>query len=112
MLPDNTYAQYFGRRDRDAQKMIRWEEFIDKDLDELVVRVSDSVFESDEAIVAILAHEMHELNELRRLFEESGGAMSMQRLYNLINPGIAKNLHDQAWDVADKLVLAMRKGAK
>jgi hypothetical protein len=52
-----------------------------------LVRVNDSVFQSDEAIVAVLAHEM-------------------------INPGIAKNLHDQAWDVADSLVLAMRKGAK
>jgi hypothetical protein len=49
---------------------------------------------------------------LRRIFAESGGALSMQRLHNLINPGIARNLHDQAWDVADKLVLAMRKGAR
>jgi hypothetical protein len=112
MLPDNTYAQYFGRRGTDPKKMIRWDEFYDKHLDELVVRVSDSVFKSDEAIVAVLSHEMHELNELRRIFEESGGAISMQRLHNLINPGIVKNLHDQAWDVADKLVLAMRKGAK
>ena len=70
------------------------------------------MFQSDEAIVAVIAHEMHELNELRRIFEESGGAISMQRLHNLINPGIARNLHDQAWDVADKLVLAMRKGAQ
>jgi hypothetical protein len=112
MLPDNAYAQYFGRRGTDPKKMIRWEEFYDKDLDELVVRVSDSVFQSDEAIVAVLSHEMHELNELRRIFAESGGTLSMQRLHNLINPGIARNLHDQAWDVADKLVLAMRKGAR
>jgi hypothetical protein len=52
---------------------------------------------------------MHELNSLRQLFAASGGAMSMQRLHSLINPGIAKNLHDQAWDVADKLILAMRR---
>ena len=112
MLPDNAYAQYFGRRGADPKKMIRWEEFYDKDLDELVVRVSDSVFQSDEAIVAVLSHEMHELNELRRIFNGSGGAISMQRLHNLINPGIARNLHDQAWGVADKLVLAMRKGVR
>jgi len=55
---------------------------------------------------------MHELNELRRIFEESGGAMTLQRLHNLINPGIAQNLHDQAWDVADRLVATMRKGVK
>jgi hypothetical protein len=92
--------------------LITWREFYDRDLDELVVRVSDSVFQSDEAIVAVLSHEMHELNELRRILDESDGAISMQRLHNLINPGIARNLHDQAWDVADRLVLAMRKGVK
>jgi hypothetical protein len=108
-LPDNTYARYFSHRGTDPKKMIRWEDFYDKDLDELVVHVAENVFQSDEAIVAILAHEMHELNNLRRIFAESGGAMNMQRLHALINPGIAKNLHDQAWDVADKLILAMRK---
>jgi hypothetical protein len=108
-LPDNTYARYFSHRGADPKKMIRWEEFYDKDLDELVVHVAENVFHSDEAIVAILAHEMHELNNLRRLFAESGGSMNMQRLHALINPGITKNLHDQAWDVADKLVFAMRK---
>jgi hypothetical protein len=35
MLPDYAYAQYFGRRGTDAKKMIRWDEFYDKDLDEL-----------------------------------------------------------------------------
>jgi hypothetical protein len=91
--------------------MIRWQDFYDNDLDELVVNVSESVFHSDEAIVAIFAHEMHELSNLRRIFAESGGAISAQRLHALINPGIPKNLHDQAWDVADKLVFAMRKAA-
>jgi len=112
MLPDNTYAQYFSHYGTDPNKMVRWEEFYDKHLDGLVVLIKENVFQSDEAIVAILAHEMHELSELRRIFEESGGALSRRKLYNLINPGIARNLHDQAWDVADRLVLAMRKGAK
>jgi hypothetical protein len=78
-------------------------------VDQLLVRVAQPMFESDEAIVAILGHEMHELNNLRRLFEESGGAMTYRKLYYLINPGIKGNLHDQAWDVADALVAAMRK---
>jgi hypothetical protein len=77
-----------------------------------VVHVSEGVFQSDEAIVAIFAHEMYELNNLRRVFAESDGTMSMQRLHALINPGIARNLHDQAWDVADRLVLAMRKASR
>jgi hypothetical protein len=35
--------------------------------------------------------------------------MTYRKLYYLINPGIKGNLHDQAWDVADALVAAMRK---
>lgn len=111
-LPDNTYARYFSRHGVDPNTRITWDEFYDKGLDELVVSVSDTVFHSDEAIVAILAHEMHELNKLRDLFEASGGAMSMRRLHTLISPGAGRNLHDEAWDVADKLVIGMRKEAK
>jgi hypothetical protein len=110
-LPDNTYARYFSAHRTDPNQLIRWEDFYDKDLDELVVHISEDVFRSDEAIVAILAHEMHELSNLRRIFVESGGSMTMRRLRALIHPGISKNLHDQAWDVADKLVFAMRKAA-
>jgi hypothetical protein len=108
-LPDNTYAEYFRVRATDSSKVIRWDDFYNKDLDQLLVRVEQSIFESDEAIVAILGHEMHELNNLRRLFEEGGGSMTYRRLHYLINPGIKGNLHDQAWDVADKLVAEMRK---
>lgn len=111
-LPDSTYARYFAHLGMDASKRIRWTEFYDKDLDELLVHVEDSVFKSDEAIVAILAHEMHEINSLRKLFEEAGDSMSARELHYLINPGIKGNLHDRAWEVADKLVSNMRKKAK
>jgi hypothetical protein len=108
-LPDNTYAKYFGSDTNDPSKLVRWDDFYNKDLDQLLVKVEQSVFQSDEAIVAILGHEMHELNNLRRLFEERGGAMTYRSLHYLISPGIKGNLHDQAWDVADKLVSDMRK---
>jgi hypothetical protein len=107
-LPNNTYADYFRVTSNDPGKIIRWEDFYNKDLDQLLVRVEQSMFESDEAIVAILGHELHELNILRRLFEESGGTMTYRQLHYLINPGIKGNLHDQAWDLADQLVYAMR----
>jgi hypothetical protein len=108
-LPDSTYAEYFRVRSTDPGKLISWEDFYNKDLDQLLVRIEHSVFESDEAIVAILGHEMHELNNLRHLFEENGGVMTYRKLHYLINPGIKGNLHDQAWDIADQLVTAMRK---
>lgn len=74
------------------------------------MHIDETLFHSDEAIVAVIGHEMYELNLLRRLFEESGGAMTYRRLHYLISPGIKGNLHDQAWDVADRLVASMRKG--
>jgi hypothetical protein len=105
----DTYAQYLYRTGQDPHKTITWEEFYDRDLDHLLVRIEESVFHSDEAIVAIIGHEMHELNHLRRLFKASGGTMTYRRLHYLINPGIKGNLHDQAWEVADQLVETMRK---
>jgi hypothetical protein len=109
-LPDNTYARYFRMDGKDPTKMISWDDFYDKELDELLVHIEESVFHSDEAIVAIFAHEMHEINNLRLLFEGSGGSMTVRRLHYLISPGIKGNLHDQAWDVADAAVTQMRKG--
>lgn len=111
-LPKNSLAAYFGRLGIDPNKTISWDEFFDKDLDGLLVRVDQTVFESDEAIVAILAHEMHELNNLRIIFDESDGIMSYGRLFRLINPGHKGNLHDEAWDVADAAVINMRKEKK
>ena len=73
------------------------------------MRVDEAVFESDEAIVAILGHEMYELNNLRRIFNELRGQMTYRKPHGLINPGIKGNLHDHAWDVADDLVRKMRK---
>jgi hypothetical protein len=111
-LPDSTYARYFAHRGMDPKKRIRWADFYDRDLDELLVHVEDSVFKSDETIVAILAHEMHEINSLRKLFEEAGESMTARDLYYLINPGIKGNLHDRAWEIADELVSNMRMRIK
>jgi hypothetical protein len=108
-FPKDTYGQYLSRTGNDPGKVITWNEFYDQDLDQLLVKIEESVFRSDEAIVAVIGHEMHELNHLRKLFEESGGSMTYRRLHYLINPGIKGNLHDQAWDVADELVMRMRR---
>ncbi|MCD4504832.1 hypothetical protein ACFFU8_02435 [Chromobacterium piscinae] len=57
---------------------------------------------------------MHELNSLRDIFEVNGGELQAKRLNQLIAPrlqgGFEGNLHEQAWDVADKLVYKMRNG--
>ncbi|MBL8622229.1 MAG: hypothetical protein JNK64_13030 [Myxococcales bacterium] len=108
-MPPNARAAYLERFVTDPAGRVTWDDFYAKGLDEILVRVEPTVFESDEAIVALLAHEMHELNNLRRIFEESGGSMTLKRLHDLVSPGIKGNLHDQAWDVADAAVAKMRK---
>jgi hypothetical protein len=88
--------------------MISWDQFYNR-FEQIPVRVNPVVLESDEAIVAVFGDEMHELNSLRALFEANGGAMRAGELSRLIKEGIEHNLHDEAWDVADRLVAAMRE---
>jgi hypothetical protein len=104
-LPKNTLAQYFGRRFA-ADERISWETFVNAD-EQVAVRFSKEILSSDEAVVAVFAHEMHELSRLRALFDirETIPATEVLRL---INPGIKGNLHDQAWEVADAIVARMR----
>jgi hypothetical protein len=68
--------------------------------------VRESVFSSDEAIVAVFAHEIHELEYLRPLLQTRGIPMLDFNGHTCAgNPG---NIHDEAWDVADRLVDQMR----
>lgn len=70
------------------------------------VRLRPDVLESDEAILAVLAHEMHEINFLRTRL--SGGAtISGTEYFGLINKDVG-TLHVEAWRVALALVDKMR----
>jgi hypothetical protein len=110
MLPEKTWATYLTLGDRfQAGDFIEWEVFYNK-FEQIPVRLSADVLRSDEAIVAVISHEMHELNELRKLFEANGGRLRADHLHRAITPGKPGNLHFQAWDVADALVLKMRTG--
>ncbi len=103
-------AEYFYRKDEfDPDDWIKWSDFYHDKTGKIPVRFNAKLLESDEAIIAHIAHEMHELNALRRLFEEESGKMPARKLMRHIGQGIPKNLHDQAWEVADKVVRAMRE---
>ena len=103
LVPPNAFASYGGFQ---SYQTVRWSNFYVQE--RIPVKVKVSVLESDEAIVAVVAHEMYELNELRRLFEERE-MMSGPYLHELIRVGLPKNLHDRAWDAADEFVFTMRK---
>ena len=61
---------------------------------------------SDEAIVAVLAHEMYELEQLRPLLQQDG--ISIEQFGGLTCPGNPGNYHDEAWELADVMVKRMR----
>jgi hypothetical protein len=93
---------------------VNWDNFYHPETGKIPVRLNAALLVSDEALVAHLSHEMHELNSLRQIFEAKNGALMAKQLNELIAPqnlgGHARNLHEQAWDVADRLVHRMRNG--
>ncbi len=89
---------------------VSWEQFYNK-YDNIAVKISKDILDSDEAIVAVMAHEMHELNGLRKIFAQRE-TLTAEELGRLINPGHKGNLHDQAWEVADNFVAKMRKAGQ
>jgi hypothetical protein len=91
-----------------AASLIEWEEFYNR-FEQIPVRLSSGILRSDEAIVAVIGHEMYELNKLREISAANGGVMRADDLHRAITPGRSGNLHVQAWDEADKLVLDLRK---
>jgi hypothetical protein len=73
----------------------------------VVVRIHPSVLQSDEAIVGILQHEAYELEAVQRTLGKS--PQTGQAIHAMIDGTGARNLHGQAWDVADLRVLIMRE---
>jgi hypothetical protein len=107
-------AEYFYRlRDYKPDDWVEWDDFLHETTGKIPVRFNANILNSDESIVAHIAHEMHELNALRNIFAERG-AMQARELNKLIatrrQGGLAGNLHEQAWDMADHLVFKMREG--
>lgn len=88
---------------------IAWSDLMNRTTGKVPVIIRPDILESDEAIVAVIAHEIHELEGFRALVGETGSISFEEFIANHAwdNPG---NLHDEAWDVADALVLRMRGG--
>lgn len=105
MVPPDAYAIYNTFL---STRNYRWSDFYAKE--RINVKVRRSVLESDEAIVAVIAHEMFEINELRRLFEHRQ-IISGTEIIRMVRTGVPGNLHDRAWDAADEIVRAMRREA-
>lgn len=114
MFEPGTFARYFqSKRALRPEEYVTWDEFFYEIEGDQYIPVSFNrdLLASDEAIVAVFAHEIYEINELRKLFEASGGRMTARQLRALIEPSAHGKLHEAAWEEADKLVHAMRRKA-
>jgi hypothetical protein len=96
------------RVDKPAGERVYWSDMVHDLTNKVPIRVWPGILRSDEAIVAVIAHEMHELGSLRPGLERDGIIIDDLVLHT--EPGRPGNLHCQAWDVADKLVNQMRGG--
>jgi hypothetical protein len=84
---------------------VRWSDFLNR-FGQVPFVIRPDVLESDEAIVAVIAHEMYELSCLRPMLVR--GTFPIEYFLAETTPGNPGNLHDKAWDVADRLVAKMR----
>lgn len=73
------------------------------------IRVNPDVLTSDEAIVAVFAHEVFELQRIYEVCSFSRRLRMSGRDYGIqVAEDIPHNFHFQAWDLADALVRRMR----
>lgn len=96
------------RVDKPSGERVYWSDMVHDLTNKVPIRVWPGILRSDEAIVAVIAHEMHELGFLRQ--DLQGGGIMIDDLVLHTEPGRPGNVHCQAWDVADELVNRMRGG--
>lgn len=102
----NVEASYFAY-DATGDAEITWSQ-IRNIRGNFAIRIRQRVLESDEAIVAVFAHEIYEIERLRQLFAANGGRLTVRTRGELVASNVPGNLHDRAWEAADQLVQRMR----
>jgi hypothetical protein len=95
------------RIEKEQGSLLGWKDLVHDQTQKVPFRIWGGILVSDEAIVAVLAHEMFELERLRSLLLRA--PVSIGQLINMTCPGNPGNLHDQAWELADQKVMEMRK---
>ena len=98
------------RVDKPAGSIVYWGDLVHDKTGKVPFRLWPGILSSDEAIVAVLAHEMFELEMLRPILREA--ATTIENFIAHTSPGNPGNFHDRAWDLADKIVERMRKEKK
>ena len=107
-VPEDAYASYLWLGELSGDAEVRWEDRLHDRTGKLPVRIRACVLESDEAVVAVIAHELYEIVHLRAAFADSGGMLTAQQVDEHISCDCPGNLHYQAVAFGDRLVRTMR----
>src|SRR5208282_1275945 len=102
----NAHASYLSRR-FDPNEVVRCQDLFPEG--RVCIFVHRSVFLSDESIVAHLTHELYEIQGIKKAMADAGGFMNARDFHELIREGKRGNLHDLAWDEANRAVEEMRR---
>ena len=105
-LPDQVFASYTGLQGP-PDKLYKWNDIVHDITEKVPVRINKNILNSDEAIIATLQHESYELEALQDIMQ-SKGMITQRELGSLIDLNYGGELHNEAWDVADKLILKLR----
>ncbi len=92
-----------------AGTMIYWSSLFHKQTGKIPFLIRKEVLRSDEAIVAVIGHEMYELELMRKAFGKKGAPI--EHWSAEADPDNEGNFHWRAWDYADELVVRMRGDA-
>jgi hypothetical protein len=98
------------RVDKKAGAIVFWSDLVHDKTGKVPFRIWPGILNSDEAIVAVFGHEMYELKQLRSILQH--GKTTIDEFIGMTCFGNSGNLHDEAWDYADRLVEKMREGEK
>lgn len=72
------------------------------------ITINPNMMGSDEAILAVMKHELHELSLFRGLFGKHGGSLRYETFVDEAMDGIPHNFHWQAWEAADDFIRGLR----
>src|SRR5713101_5230212 len=78
-----------------AGTMIYWSWLVNKNTGKIPFLIRKDILESDEAIVAVIGHEMYELEEMRKAFGENGAPI--EHWLAEAHPDNEGNVHWLAW---------------
>jgi hypothetical protein len=92
-----------------AGTLIHWSSLFHRLTGKIPFLIRRDILDSDEAIVAVVGHEMFELERMRMAFAKNGAPI--ERWLAEAHPDNEGNFHWQAWDYADQLVARMRGDA-